>query len=167
MTSQTLNKEQLAKFAPWVGLAARLTLGGVLLLAGYLKFDELDKSQMAVRAYEMLPIALANFIGLVLPFAEIFMGLLLILGAATRIMGILSALLMLVFVIGISQAWVRGLSIDCGCFGGGGQVEPGEANYLTPLLRDAGLAALGIYLFLHPRSKLSLDKSSPKYHSLE
>ena len=66
---------------------------------------------------------------------------------------------MLVFVIGISQAWARGLSIDCGCFGGGGQVEPGEANYLTPLLRDAGLAALGIYLFLYPRSKFALDKT--------
>jgi uncharacterized membrane protein YphA (DoxX/SURF4 family) len=107
----------------------------------------------------MLPVALANLIGIVLPFAEIFMGILLIVGAGTRLMGILSALLMLVFVIGISQAWARGLSIDCGCFGGGGQVAPGEANYLTPLLRDAGLAALGIYLFLYPRSKFALDKT--------
>ncbi len=156
-----MNQVVFEKFAPWIGLVARLILGGVLLAAGYLKFDELDKSQMAVRAYEMLPISLANFIGIVLPFAEIFMGILLILGAGIRLMGILSALLMLVFVIGISQAWARGLSIDCGCFGGGGKVEPGEANYLTPLLRDAGLAALGIYLFLYPRSKFALDKTPP------
>lgn len=154
-----MSKDTFEKFAPWIGLVARLTLGGVLFLAGYLKFDELDKSQMAVRAYEMLPVSLANFIGIVLPFAEIFIGLLLIVGAGIRVMGILSALLMLVFVIGISQAWARGLSIDCGCFGGGGQVEPGEANYLSPLLRDAGLAALGIYLFLKPRSKFALDKT--------
>ena len=66
---------------------------------------------------------------------------------------------MAVFVIGISQAWARGLSIDCGCFGGGGQVEPGTANYLTPLLRDAGLLALGIYLFRYPQSKFALDKT--------
>jgi uncharacterized membrane protein YphA (DoxX/SURF4 family) len=154
-----MNKVNFVKLQPWISLVARLTLGGVLLLAGYLKFDELDKSQMAVRAYEMLPVSLANFIGIVLPFAEIFIGLLLIVGAGIRVMGILSALLMLVFVIGISQAWARGLSIDCGCFGGGGQVEPGEANYLSPLLRDAGLAALGIYLFLKPRSKFALDKT--------
>lgn len=157
-----MNKLFFEKLAPWIGLVSRLTLGGVLTVAGYLKFDELDKSQMAVRAYEMLPVPLANFIGIVLPFAEILMGLLLIVGAATRLMGILSALLMLVFVIGISQAWARGLSIDCGCFGGGGEVAPGEANYLTPLLRDAGLAALGIYLSLHPRSKFALDKSTPE-----
>lgn len=155
-----MNKVVFEKFAPWIGLVARLTLGGVLLLAGYLKLDELDKSQMAVRAYEMLPVSLANLIGIVLPFAEIFMGILLILGAATRLMGFMSALLMLVFVVGISQAWARGLSIDCGCFGGGGKVEPGEENYLTPLMRDAGLAALGIYLFLFPQSKFALDKSS-------
>lgn len=155
-----MNKVVFEKFAPWFGLFARLILGGVLLLAGYLKLDELDKSQMAVRAYEMLPVSLANLIGIVLPFAEIFMGILLILGAATRLMSFMSALLMLVFVVGISQAWARGLSIDCGCFGGGGKVEPGEENYLTPLMRDAGLAALGIYLFLFPQSKFALDKSS-------
>ena len=150
----------------WFGLLARLVLGGVLLLAGYLKFDELDKSQMAVRAYEMLPVPFANFIGIVLPFFEIGMGLLLILGAGIRYSAALSALLMAVFVVGISQAWARGLSIDCGCFGGGGQVEPGTANYLTPLLRDVGLLALGIYLFRYPQSKFALDKT-PQSAALE
>ena len=151
---------------PWVGLLSRLVLGGVLLAAGLLKYQHLDKSQMAVRAYEMLPIAVANFIGIVLPFAEIGLGILIILGAGTRISAALGSLLMLVFVIGISQAWARGLSIDCGCFGGGGQVEPGTANYLPELLRDAGLAALGIYLFRFPQSKFALDKS-PQSPNLE
>jgi uncharacterized membrane protein YphA (DoxX/SURF4 family) len=153
-------------YMPWLGLLSRLVLGGVLLAAGLLKYQHLDKSQMAVRAYEMLPISVANFIGIVLPFAEIGMGLLLILGAATRISAVLSALLMVIFVIGISQAWARGLSIDCGCFGGGGQVEPGTASYLPELLRDAGLAALGIYLFRFPQSKFALDKS-PQSPNLE
>ena len=153
-------------YMPWLGLLSRLVLGGVLLAAGLLKYQHLDKSQMAVRAYEMLPISVANFIGIVLPFAEIGMGLLLILGAATRISAALSALLMVIFVIGISQAWARGLSIDCGCFGGGGQVEPGTASYLPELLRDAGLAALGIYLFRFPQSKFALDKS-PQPQNLE
>ena len=147
-------------FTPWIGFISRLVLGGVLLAAGLLKYQHLDKSQMAVRAYELLPIAIANVIGIVLPFLEIGMGLLLILGAGTRIVGLAGAVLMLIFVIGISQAWARGLSIDCGCFGGGGQVAPGTANYLPELLRDAGLAALGIYLFIYPQSKFALDKNS-------
>jgi len=139
-------------------LIARLILGGTLIAAGYLKFDELDKSKMAVRAYELLPVSLANFLGTTLPFFELGIGLLLVLGAATRITAGLSAMLMIAFMIGISQAWARGLSIDCGCFGGGGQVAPGEADYLTPLLRDTGLALLALYLIKFPHSRFSLDK---------
>ena len=148
----------MKKYQPWIGLIARLILGGTLIAAGYLKFDELDKSQMAVRAYELLPVSLANFLGITLPFFELAIGLLLVLGAATRITAGLSAILMFAFMIGISQAWARGLSIDCGCFGGGGQVAPGEADYLTPLLRDTGLALLALYLVKFPRSRFSLDK---------
>ena len=39
-----MNKVVFQKFSPWIGLIARLTLGGTLFVAGYLKFDELDKS---------------------------------------------------------------------------------------------------------------------------
>jgi hypothetical protein len=67
---------------------------------------------------------------------------------------------MILFTIGIAQAWARGLSIDCGCFGGGGQVVPGTANYLPEILRDLGLAILGIYLFRFPQSKFGLDKNT-------
>ena len=148
----------MKKYQPWIGLIARLILGGTLIAAGYLKFDELDKSKMAVRAYELLPVSLANFLGTTLPFFELGIGLLLVLGAATRITAGLSAMLMIAFMIGISQAWARGLSIDCGCFGGGGQVAPGEADYLTPLLRDTGLALLALYLVKFSRSRFSLDK---------
>ena len=148
----------MKKYLPWVGLLARLVLGGVLLAAGLLKYQHLDKSQMAVRAYEMLPIALANLIGIILPFLEIAVGVLLVIGAAVRISAIVGGVLMGAFMIGIAQAWARGLSIDCGCFGGGGQVEPGTANYLPELLRDGGLALLAIYLFRYPQSKFGLDR---------
>ena len=148
----------MKKYQPWIGLLLRVVLGGVLLVAGLLKYQHLDKSQMAVRAYELLPISLANFLGIVLPFVEIAVGILLIIGAAVRVSAVISGLLMLAFSIGISQAWARGLSIDCGCFGGGGQVAPGTANYLPELVRDAGLAIMAIYLFRYPQSKFGLDR---------
>lgn len=148
----------MKKYQPWIGLVFRVVLGGVLLVAGLLKYQHLDKSQMAVRAYELLPIALANFLGIVLPFLEIAVGILLIIGAAVRVSAVISGLLMFAFSIGIAQAWARGLSIDCGCFGGGGQVAPGTANYLPELVRDAGLALMAFYLFRFPQSKFGLDR---------
>lgn len=113
---------------------------------------------MAVRSYELLPISVANFLGMFLPFFEIAVGLLLILGAATRIVAALGGFTMFIFIIAISQAWARGLNIDCGCFGGGGSVAPGETRYLQEILRDAGLVALALFLLRYPATKFSVDK---------
>jgi uncharacterized membrane protein YphA (DoxX/SURF4 family) len=113
---------------------------------------------MAVRSYELLPIPIANFLGLTLPFFEVVIGLLLILGAATRVVAVLGGFTMLIFIIAIAQAWVRGLNIDCGCFGGGGSVDPGQTRYLQEILRDAGLGAMALFLIRYPVTKFSIDK---------
>ena len=147
------------KYSPWIGLVARVILGAVLFIAGYLKAGALDKSQMAVRAYELLPISIANFLGLVLPYVEITIGLLLIIGAFTRYMAIAGGFIMFIFIIAISQAWARGLTIDCGCFGGGGQVAANETKYLPEILRDFGLVLLSLFLIRYPVSRFSLDKN--------
>ena len=152
--------EKFRNIQPWIGLLARLILGGVLFIAGYLKVGSPDKSQMAVRAYELLPISVANLFGLVLPFFEVAIGALLILGSLTRVMAALGGFTMVIFIIAISQAWARGLNIDCGCFGGGGAVEPGQTKYLQEILRDLGLAFLAGYLIRYPVTKFSVDKNS-------
>jgi uncharacterized membrane protein YphA (DoxX/SURF4 family) len=145
-------------YQPWLTLIARLILGGVLLAAGGLKIGNLQKSAMSVRAYELLPVWLANFFGYVLPWIEIGMGLLLIAGVAVSIVGLLGALTMFAFVVAIAQAWARGLSIDCGCFGGGGQVDPEDTKYLSTILRDIGFLLLGVYLYYFPKGKFGIEK---------
>lgn len=150
--------DKFNRFQPWLTLLARVVLGGTLLAAGALKVGNLQKSAMAVRAYELLPVSLANFIGYALPWIEIGVGLLLILGVATKTVAVIGAINMLVFIIAIAQAWARGLSIDCGCFGGGGSVDPEDTKYLSEIIRDLGLFALGIYLYLYPKGRFALDK---------
>ena len=145
-------------YQPWLTLLSRLILGGVLFAAGALKIGNLQKSAMAVRAYEMLPVELANFLGYALPWIEIGIGLLLIAGASVKICGLLGAFTMLAFIIAIAQAWARGLSIDCGCFGGGGTIDPEDTKYLSEIIRDIGLLALGVFLYYFPKGKLSLDR---------
>ena len=144
----------------WFGLFARLTLGGVIFVAGALKVTTPYKSAAAMRAYELLPISIANFFGYALPWFEVGLGALLILGVATRLSGFIAGSLMIVFIIAIASAWARGLSIDCGCFGGGGQVAPGETKYLQEIVRDFGLAFLGFYLYWRPQTKWALEPGS-------
>lgn len=142
-----------------VGLLARLVLGAVLLLAGVLKVGDPRGSARAVQAYELLPFDVATLVGYGLPWLEIVVGVLLLLGLFTRAAAVTGGVLMAAFVFGISWAWAHGLTIDCGCFGGGGTVGANQTKYGQDLARDAGLLALAAWLVVRPRSLLSLDHS--------
>lgn len=146
-----------ASWQGWVSLLARLVLAGVMLWAGLSKITNLDQSVLAVRAYQLLPYEWTQPVGYALPILEVLLGILLLIGLFTRFSAAAVTGLMLAFVVGIASAWARGLSIDCGCFGGGGEVAPEDTNYLGELIRDAGLLALAVWLTIRPRSPWSLD----------
>lgn len=142
-----------------VGLAARLVLGGVLFVAGALKVTNLPSSALAVRAYKILQYDLAGMVGYALPILEMVVGLLLLIGLFTRWSAAVGGLLMVAFIIGISSAWARGLSLDCGCFGGGGEVELARALAAYPweIARDVGLLALAVWLVVRPATPYSVE----------
>jgi hypothetical protein len=66
--------------------------------------------------------------------------------------------LMFAFIVGIAQAWARGLTIDCGCFGGGGQIGAAETRYPQEIARDVVFALAGAWLVWRPRTLASLDR---------
>jgi len=152
------NPPLLDRYTPWAGTAARLIVGGVWLVAGALKVTDLRSSIRAVQVYELLPNSIAEIVGIVLPLVEVGIGALLILGLATQASAVVSTLLLLAFIVGIASAWARGLQIDCGCFGGGGQLGEGESpQYLVEILRDIGLLALSALLIWRPTTRYSID----------
>jgi len=114
----------LVKNQPWITLLGRLLLGGVLLVAGGLKVTKPTESANATAAYKILPTDLAHLVGYALPWIEVAIGLLLILGIMVRYSAIFSGIIMIVFIAAIASVWARGLLIDCGCFGGGGEIDP-------------------------------------------
>jgi uncharacterized membrane protein YphA (DoxX/SURF4 family) len=140
-----------------VGTVARLGLAAVWLTSGVLKAIDPDQTYIAVRAYDVLPPIGVEVVAGILPWFEIALGVLLLVGVGVRTVGVLSILLLLGFVAGVSQAWARGLLIDCGCFGGGGAVAPGQTAYVQELLRDIGFIVLAAWLVVRPRTLLSLD----------
>ena len=135
-----------------VGTVARLGLAAVFLVSGVLKAVDPDTTYVAVRAYDVLPKAGVAVVAGVLPWLEIGLGLLLLAGLATRHVAAVGAGLLLVFIAGVTQAWARGLSIDCGCFGGGGAVAPDQTAYGRELLRDAGFLLMAAWLVVRPRT---------------
>ncbi len=141
----------------WLGLVARLVTGGVWIWAGALKLGDSYQSVEAVRAYELLPESLVEPVGYLLPVLEVVVGVALVLGVLTRGAAVLSALLFVVFIIGIASAWARGLQIDCGCFGGGGYDPDASSQYPWEIARDSVLLLVSLYLVRWPRTRLALD----------
>jgi uncharacterized membrane protein YphA (DoxX/SURF4 family) len=158
-------KQFNSRFQPYLTLLARLLLGGVLLVAGGLKVSKPTDSANAVAAYKLLPINLAHLFGYALPWLEVSLGILLIAGILLRPAAIAGGLIMLVFIAAIASAWARGLLLDCGCFGGGGEIDPSLADqvhrtYFIEIMRDLGLALTALYLYFFPYGKLSFEKAA-------
>ena len=142
----------------WTTLAARLILGITLLVAGGLKLPNLEESVFAVRAYQLLPFEVTRPIGYALPIIEVALGLMLVTGTFTRLAAVAGAAMMAIFVAGIASVWARGISIDCGCFGGGGAVDNGFALYPWEIARDVGLLLAGAWAAWRPTSLLAVDR---------
>lgn len=157
--SDTWGSSRAIAWQSWVGLAARLILGVVMLVAGALKVTNLRSSVLAVRAYKLLQYDLAAIVGYGLPLAEITVGLLLLMGIFTRVAAAITGLMMMSFIFGISWAWAHGYSLDCGCFGGGGEIETAKALAAYPweIARDIGLLFLAAWLVIRPATPYSLE----------
>ncbi|HEY2949525.1 MAG TPA: MauE/DoxX family redox-associated membrane protein [Micromonosporaceae bacterium] len=145
---------------PWAGTVARLGLAAVWLIAGAAKATDLAGAGRAVNAYRLMPYDVARVVGAALPFVELALGVLLLIGLATRVAAAVSAGLLVVFVAGISSAWARGLAIDCGCFGSGGQLAAGQSpSYGPEIARDLGFLALSAFLIVYPLTRMSVDSA--------
>lgn len=144
---------------PWVGLVLRLLLAAVWIWAAVSKLSDPSAFVRAVRAYDLAPEWLAKAIGYGLPFLEISLGVFLVLGLGTRLVAAVSGLLFTAFLIGIIQASARGLTIECGCFGGGGSVQDGQnTTYTLDILRDIGLLIAAALLVWISRTRYDADE---------
>lgn len=143
-----------------VGTVMRLGSAAVWLIYGVMKALDTEKFYVAIQGYELLPYWMSSLTAQILPFVEIIMGLLLLIGVGVRWISALAGLMLIAFMIGIAQAWARGLTIDCGCLGGGGQVAAEDTNYPVELLRDLGFLAMSGWLIIRPRTFFALDRSA-------
>lgn len=140
-----------------VATVARLGLAAVWLISGAIKLADPGETHIAVQAYEVLPQELVGVVATAMPLLEIILGLFLLAGLLTRVTALVSVLVLLAFIAAVVQAWARGLSIDCGCFGGGGQVAPEDTAYPQEIAKDIGFLILAGWLLVHPRTWWSAD----------
>jgi len=152
MESAPLNYRRIVV---WAG---RLILGVIFIYAGcsklfypnhffwpipMLKFSimsNLSNFSFQVESYKMLPPAGVTFVSNTLPFAEIILGLLLLIGWRLQIWGTIVTLILLGFVAAVTRAYVLNMDINCGCF-----AKP-EPVSLKKILEDSAMTLLALLM---------------------
>ena len=139
----------------WIG---RLVLGCIFIYAGYakiflpnrnlwpffiLKFSvsmNLSNFATQVEAFKLLPAWGVQFVAHSLPFTEIILGLLLLIGWRLRIWAPVLTVIMLGFFAVVLRAYLLHMDINCGCF-----ATPQPIN-LQKVLEDAALSGLALLM---------------------
>lgn len=141
----------------WLTTLGRLLLGAVFAAASLTKITDPQGSVRAVRAYQLVPEAMVRPFAYALPYVELAVAVLLLLGLALRYAAGAAALMLVLFMAAVASAAFRGLRIDCGCFGGGGATD--NPQYAVELLRDGALLAVASVVAFVGRTHLSLDNA--------
>jgi uncharacterized membrane protein YphA (DoxX/SURF4 family) len=137
----------------WLG---RLIIGGIFVYAGYAKLTQpnhtlwpwfmlkfsvsanLSTFAFQVESYKVLGAAGSSLVAHTLPFAEIVLGLLLLIGWQLRIWATMVSAVLCGFLVLVTRAYVLHMEINCGCFG-----TPEPLTGMT-VLRDSALVLLAL-----------------------
>ena len=103
------------KINPVLILLIRVILGLVFIYASYDKILDPGKFARDIANYHIIPFGLENSIAIILPWIELLIGLGIILGIFLDGSVFLSGGFLVLFILMIFQAMMRGFNIECGC----------------------------------------------------
>ncbi len=132
-------------------LAVSIAVAAVFIYAGIDKIRDPLQFADSTAAFAILPAVFINLLALGLPPFEIACGVML-LGSRTRRVGALAvAVISVVFFTALASALLRGLTLDCGCFGVG---APSRSRMWQELALDAVLFSAAVFVYLRSITRL-------------
>ena len=141
----------------WLIFAMRLVLGSIFLVSATSKLSNQADFIGVVTSYNILPDSLAEFYGLILPWTELIIGSLLILGLFSRLAAGISIPLVISFLVanvytmsGGAEGCGEGY---CGCFG-----EALPMSNTESLALDIVMLLLATPLLVLPSQRLSASR---------
>ena len=123
-------------------IVSRVALAAIFIYAAWTKLKAPWFIFAAnIDSYRLLPSSAVIFVAHTLPWFELFLGVLLLIGFRVKWVAIVCGLLLGGFWLGMLRAYLKGMDIDCGCFG------PGEAIGPLTLARDFLMVALTAFVW--------------------
>ncbi len=118
-------------------------IGFIFIYAAIPKIIRPDEFADGINNYRILPYFLVNLLAIGLPYVELLFGLFLFIGIRIKAASLGTTLLMVVFILAVLSAWIRGIDITCGCFGSGGEIIS-----IKEIARDIIFFLMSIITFL-------------------
>jgi putative oxidoreductase len=129
----------------YVVLSVSLAMGGIFIYPGIDKIRDPLQFADSVAAFRILPAVFISLMALALPPFEIACGLLMLRPSTRRIGALAIVILSALFFTALGSALLRGLTLDCGCFGIG---APSRPRMWLELVLDAMLFSGALFIYL-------------------
>jgi len=120
----------------------RLVFGALFIWSGIAKIKDPIGFSDAVRNFEIIGDPFAVAAALLLPWLEVISGIAVMWDRFAKSASLIITGMVAFFTIAIISAWIRGLDISCGCFGG-----TGEMNYPVKIAQNIGLMVMGAVIW--------------------
>jgi len=125
----------------------RLILGGVFIWAGIIKITNPLGFAQDIANYQLLPQSISFFLALFLPWIEVICGVFILTGLFLRSSSFFLSCILAGFLFLIIVTMIRGLDVECGCFGSLSR----QVDYKL-LLADSALLFLSLNIFFFRKS---------------
>ena len=124
---------------PLVVRGSQIVMGVVFAWAALAKLGDLQGFADQVHNFRMVPIFAENIVALLLPWIELVAALALMSNIRPRSGAVVVTGLLAAFTIAVIVALMRGLDIECGCFGTSDASRVG----LVKITQNLGMLVLG------------------------
>ena len=136
-------------------VAARVALAVTFIWACIHKIAHPYEFGLQVATYQILPLSLINLQAIILPWVELVVGVLLVVGFLTRGAALVTCGMNVMFIVAIAMALAADLQLQCGCFA---SAEAGDQMDSSLLVRDAIFLVVGAAVVVLRPDRLTLDR---------
>ncbi|MFA4827605.1 MAG: MauE/DoxX family redox-associated membrane protein [Thermodesulfovibrionales bacterium] len=145
----------------------RIIVGGIFLISGLAKISDPIRFILTLREFRLFPEIIIPFTAIYLPWLEFILGLLVLSGLLYRTSSLMLACLNFVFMLAILSVIVRGIDVDCGCFGLlADMLKIPDMADMKAVLRNLLFIGMSIYIFRAKRTIFSLENYLKKYNTI-
>ena len=145
----------MMRYRYYLGIAAGIILGLTFVVSGLGKLPYQNEFLTLILSTSFLTLPQATIVARCVPWVELVLGSLLIIGIAPKLMASFSAVLVVAFIASNSWGIYHGLGGEpCGCFG---KYETSALSTIEALYLDIGLLVLvSLILLFYPGNMFTI-----------